>query len=304
MAIPDFQSIMLPLLKMAKDKKEHSLRSAVDYISDHFDLTEDERLVQIPSGTQKLIYNRTAWAKSHLLKAGLFESLRRGYFTITERGLDVLKENPDYINMVFLKQFEEYNKYIKPRQKEEQGTVPEDNGALSKQTPQEMLELGYQIINDNLADEILETIKSCPPDFFERLVIDLLLAMGYGGTFKDAGKAVGRSRDGGIDGIIKEDKLGLDAIYIQAKRWENTVPAKEIRDFIGSLEIKGAHKGVLITTSSFPKDSLDKIGKSTKKVVLVDGEQLAELMIDHNIGVSIEKNYTIKKIDSDYFSEE
>lgn len=306
MAIPDFQSIMLPLLKMASDKKEHSLRSSVEYIADLFNLSEDERTVKIPSGTQTLIYNRTAWAKSHIQKAELIKASRRGYFKITDRGLQVLDENLDSINMGFLKRFSEYREFVKPTRKSEQVQGLEEDESLSRQTPQEMLELGYQILNDNLANEILEAVKSCSPDFFGRLVVDLLLAMGYGGTFKDAGKAVGRSGDGGIDGIIKEDKLGLDVIYIQAKRWDtgNTVSASEIQKFVGSIEMKRANKGVFITTSRFTDNAIMSVSQTSKKPVLIDGEQLADLMIEHNIGVSLVIKYELKKIDTDYFSEE
>lgn len=300
MAIPDYQSIMLPLLKFAGDKKEHSIREAIEHISKLFNLSEDEIKELLPSGQQPIISNRTAWAKTYLKKAGLLDSTKRSYFKITGNGLAVLKENPTEINVKYLDRFPKFTEFRTLKKEENEPQEQE-----SQQTPQEQLEFSYQRINNELAQEILKTVKITQPDFFERLVVELLLKMGYGGSRKDAGEAIGKSGDEGIDGIIKEDKLGLDVIYIQAKKWEGTVGRPEIHKFVGALHGQGAKKGVFLTTSNFSKEALEYASNiSDPKIVLIDGIQLANLMIDNDIGVSKVTTYDIKKIDSDYFSEE
>ncbi len=300
MAIPDYQSIMLPLLKFAGDKKEHSISEAIEKISKLFNLSEDEKKELLPSGQQPIVSNRTAWAKTYLKKAGLLESTKRSYFKITENGLGVLKENPAEINVKYLDRFPKFTEFR--TLKKEENEPQEQDG---QQTPQELLEFSYQKINNELAQEILKTVKITQSDFFERLVVELLLKMGYGGSRKDAGEAIGKSGDEGIDGIIKEDKLGLDVIYIQAKKWEGTVGRPEIHKFVGALHGQGAKKGVFLTTSNFSKEALEYASNiSDPKIVLIDGIQLANLMIDNDIGVSKVATYDIKKIDSDYFSEE
>lgn len=303
MAIPDFQSIMLPLLKFAGDKKEHSIRETTDHIADIFNLSEQERRELLPSGRQFIIDNRVGWARTHLKKAKLLEDVRRSYFKITDRGADVLFKNPSEINIKLLEQFPEFIEFRKKKEndsEEQEVGVKED----TLQTPQESLEYGYQKIRRDLTQELLEVVKESSPRFFEKLVVELLLKMGYGGSLKDAGKAIGQSGDGGIDGIIKEDKLGLDVIYIQAKLWENVVGRPEIQKFVGSLAGERASKGVFITTSSFTKDALEFVKTIAHKVILIDGEMLAQLMIENNVGVSGIISYEIKKIDSDYFVEE
>src|SRR3989338_7824742 len=249
MANPDYQSIMLPLLKFAGDKKEHSIRDAIEYIAKLFKLTEWDRKELLPSGQSDIIGNRTGWARTYLKKAGLLETPKRGHFRITNLGLEVLQKNPSEINVKFLGQFPQFIEFRSIRKEKDSHEEPEEIGLNSSQTPQELLEYGYQKITNDLAQEILGLVKQCSPRFFEKLVVELLLKMGYGGSLKDAGKAVGESGDGGIDGIIKEDKLGLDVIYIQAKRWENVVGSGEIRNFVGSLVGQKANKGVFITTS-------------------------------------------------------
>ena len=303
MTIPDYQTIMLPLLKFAGDKKEHSIREAIDHIADSFKLSEGERKEVLPSGRSYIIDNRVGWARTYLKKAGLLEDTRRSYFQITEKGTGVLEKSPTEINIKFLQNFPEFNEFRKRKDdgEEEQEHVIQEE---TSQTPQELLEYGYQKIKRDLAQELIISVKKASPRFFEQLVVELLLKMGYGGSLKDAGKAIGQSGDGGIDGIIKEDKLGLDVIYIQAKRWENVVGSKEIRNFVGSLVGQKANKGVFITTSGYTKDALEYVKTITHKVILIDGEMLAQLMIENNVGVSGIINYEVKKIDSDYFVEE
>jgi len=301
MPIPDYQSMMLPLLKFAGDKKEHSIREAIEHIANIFNLSEEERREVLPSGQQYIIDNRVGWARTYLKKAGLLESTKRSYFKITDLGLEVLQKNPKEINVKFLEQFPQFIEFRNLRKEKDEDEREEEN---LTQTPQELLEYGYQRIKKDLASELLNFVKKSSPRFFEKLVVNLLIKMGYGGSLKDAGEAIGQSGDGGIDGIIKEDKLGLDIIYIQAKRWENVVGSKEVRNFVGSLVGRHANKGIFITTSSFTRDALDYVKTIPQKVILIDGETLAHLMIENDVGVSKITSYDIKKIDSDYFEEE
>ena len=245
--------------------------------------------------------NRIGWARTYIKKAALIETTKRGVNKITQRGLDVLKKKPSKIDVTYLAQFQEFKDF---RALRHTTTEEEPEIAPSNKTPEESLEGAYQKLREDLAADLLQRLKTCSPTFFERLVVEVIVRMGYGGTRKDAGKAVGKSGDGGIDGIIKEDKLGLDAIYIQAKRWENTVGRPEIQKFIGALAQQRAKKGLFITTSSFSADAEDCVSRIEAKVVLIDGETLTQLMIDHNVGVSTVGTYEIKKVDSDYFSEE
>lgn len=301
--IPDYQSIMLELLKFAGDQKEHNIREAFEYVSDLFKLTEIERKQVLPSGTQFVINNRVGWAKTYLLKAGLLESPRRSFFRITELGKSVLKKDIKQINVKYLEQFPMFKEFrsIRKGANGEGDQVLEDN---LTDTPQELLEFSYQKLKKELAQDLLGYVKQASPQFFEKLVLELLLAMGYGGSRKDAGEAVGQSHDGGIDGIIKEDKLGLDVIYLQAKRWDGVVGRKEIQSFVGSLAGQKANKGVFITTSSFTKEAAEYVKTIINKVILIDGETLTQFMIENNIGVSKVISYDIKKIDSDYFIED
>jgi len=299
MAIPDYQAIMLPLLKLAQDKQEHAIRDAHGHIAQLFGLTEDERRELLPSGQQPIIENRVGWAKTYMTKAGLFESTRRGHFRITDLGMEVLSQNPPSIDLNFLRQFPSFIEFTRVRKDSD-----EEEDAASSRTPQELLEYGYQRIRKDLAQEIRDLVKGCSPRFFERLVVKLLLKMGYGGSRIDAGEAIGRTNDGGIDGIIKEDKLGLDVIYIQAKRWEGNVGSGEIRNFVGSLVGQNANKGVFITTSDFSRDAQEYAKTIGHNVILVDGQMLADLMIDHDVGVSTVDSYEVKKVDTDYFLED
>ena len=302
MAIPDFQTCMLPLLKYHADGKEHTNRDSIDTLANEFGLTEEERRMMLPSGVQGLFDNRVNWARTYMKKATLLESPRRGVHKITNRGLDVLKKKPERIDIAYLGQFQEFKEFRAWRH-----TKPEDEEQeldLNNKTPEEWLEGAYQKLRSDLAADLLQRLKACSPSFFERLVVEVIVKMGYGGTRIDAGKAIGRSGDGGIDGIIKEDKLGLDAIYIQAKRWESTVGRPEIQKFIGALAQQRARKGLFITTSVFSADAEDCVSRIDAKIVLINGETLAQMMIDHNVGVSTVGSYEVKKVDSDYFSEE
>jgi restriction system protein len=305
MSVPDFQSIMLPLMQFASDGKEHSFRESVEYLAEFFKLSENERKELLPSGQQPTFDNRVGWSKTYLLKAGLLESPRRSIFQITIRGKEVLSRNPSQINAKFLKQFPEYQEFAGANTTVENFSQQPQDPLTEQITPEEALATAYQKLKLALAQDLLTLVKDCTPDFFERLVVKLLVKMGYGGSIQDAGRAIGRSGDEGIDGIIKEDRLGLDAIYIQAKKWEGAVGRPEIQKFVGALAGQGAKKGVFITTSSFSKDAYEyaKNMKDTK-VVLVDGEQLTQYMIDYNLGVSIVSQYELKKIDSDFFADE
>jgi restriction system protein len=299
MPVPDFQTIMLPFLRLLKDSKEYAIRDTVELLADEFNLSESERREMLPSGQQTILYNRVVWARTYLKKAGLIESTKRGVVKITDRGLQVLKSNPERIDINFLDQFPEFVEFKKMKREK-----PSEFTSVEVETPEEVLENSFQILRQSLANEILDQIRSNPPSLFEKIVVELLVKMGYGGTLRDAGQAIGKSGDEGIDGIIKEDRLGLDIIYVQAKRWANTVVRPEIQKFAGALQGQRAKKGVFITTSDFSRDAHEYAAKIDSKIVLIDGEQLAQFMIDHNIGVTPVASYEIKRIDSDYFSEE
>jgi restriction system protein len=302
MAIPDYQSIMLPLLRLSADGEEHSLTEAVTVLADQFGLTVEERSVMLPSGQQAVFTNRTGWARTYLKKAAMLETTRRGFFKITRRGIDYLKGGPAELTVKTLEQFPEFVEFKSGKAKLVESLTDADESP--DKTPEELLDAVYQGLRQNLATELLQTIKSCSPEFFEKLVIDLLVRMGYGGTRKDAGAAIGKRGDEGIDGIIKEDRLGLDAIYVQAKRWENPVGRPEVQKFAGALQGQRARKGVFITTSMFTAEATDFVSRIESKIVLIDGNLLANLMIDHNVGVAPMTVYELKRIDSDYFAEE
>lgn len=302
MAIPDYQSLMLPLVKLASDKKEHSLQEATQTIAKEFNLSEADLAELLPSGRKTRFYDRIGWAVTYLRKAGLLNSQGRGKFQITQRGLDVIKNPPQRINVEFLEQYEEFVEFRTRRDREdEEAPITEK---LEIQTPEEAIEAAHQNLRQTLADELIQTIKSCSPAFFERLVIDVLVKMGYGGTRKDAGKAIGRSGDGGIDGIINEDRLGLDVIYIQAKKWEGSVGRPELQKFAGALQGKRAKKGIFISTSTFTNEAKEYVSQIDSKITLIDGETLSQLMIDYNVGINSIAIYELKKIDNDYFIEE
>ena len=298
MTIPKYDKIMLPLLKLHADQKNHSTEECYKYIYDFFKLSEKEINEMLLSGKQTIINNRVGWAKTYLSKAGLLEKPDKSYSKITEKGLGVLKEGPKEIDREYLKRFPEFEDFIRTKKKGK-ADPPPDGGT----TPIDKLEDSYNELRETLANELLTIVKNASPEFFENLVIDLLLKMGYGGSRKDAAEALGKVGDEGVDGVIKEDKLGLDVIYIQAKKWEGSVGRPDIQKFVGALEGQKANKGIFITTSSFPPSAIEYVSKINTKVVLIDGETLVNYMIDNDIGVTMETSYEVKKIDTDYFVE-
>ena len=303
MAVPDFQTLMLPLLVLMGDSAEHGLAEVIESLGDRLGLSPEEKKELLPSESDVKFDNRVRWSAFYLRKAGLLERTGRGKIRITPRGQQVLKTKPARIDVKFLKQFSEFVEFQQGSKKtdsEEVDTADEDSQA----TPEETLEASYHNLRRTLAEELLDRVKKCPPKFFEKLVVDLLVSMGYGGSRKDAGQAVGQSGDDGIDGIIKEDKLGLDVVYLQAKRWEATVGRPVVQAFAGSLEGQRARKGVLITTSQFSQEAKDYVSRIEKKIILIAGEELAQLMIDHGIGVTEVRTYSLRKMDLDYFGEE
>lgn len=304
MAVPDFQSAMLPILVALSDGQERKMGQVVEILAGQFKLTEEDRKQLLPSGEQSLFSNRVAWAKSHLKNAGLINNPTRGIVSISDEGRRILEQKPAFINCKFLKQFPSYLKFIGQ-------TVEEDkNGAEeavieSTKTPLELLDASFNTLRKATADELLTRLKTCSPAFFEEVVVRLLRAMGYGGVFGD-GSVTGKSGDGGIDGIIKEDKLGLDVVCVQAKRYDNSpVGRPTVQQFVGSMDLHRAKKGVILTTSVFTKDAIDFVKWiEAKKVILVDGEQLAKLMIDHNVGVNLTKLYELKEVSNDFFDDD
>jgi len=305
MPIPDYQTIMLPLLKLTADKKEHKVSELVDVLSEHFKLTDDERKELLPSGQTFIFGSRVGWARTYLKKAGLLDSQRRATVIITQRGMEVLAKKPDKIDVRLLRNYPEFLEFQTPKKDEEIAEAPIlsfDNSL----TPEESLESAYQRIRLALAQELLSRVIEQSSTFFEKLVVELIVKMGYGGSIKDAGKAIGKTGDEGIDGTIKEDKLGLDIIYIQAKKWKigNVVGRPELHKFVGALAGQGAKKGIFITTSSFTKEAIEYTPKNETKIVLINGEQLAQLMIDYNLAVIPQQVYEVKRIDNDYFGEE
>ncbi|MBX3252899.1 MAG: restriction endonuclease [Chitinophagaceae bacterium] len=302
MPIPDYQTVMLPLLQLLSDDTEHSMKDIVPTLGKRFKLTEDEMSILLPSGGSLLFASRVGWARTYLKKAGLVDSPKRAVLVITERGKKVLREKPSKIDNQLLRRFPEFVEF--QNFKKETSESPNQTQA-NEQTPEEVVDFAYQNIRQSLAQELIDTVRRLSPAAFERLVVELLVKMGYGGSIQDAGKAVGKTNDEGIDGTIKEDKLGLDIIYIQAKRWQagNIVGRPELHKFVGALAGQGAKKGIFITTSSFSKEALNYAPKNETKIVLIDGVQLAQLMIDYNLGVSVQRTYEIKRLDNDYFEE-
>lgn len=304
MPVPDFQSFFKLLLEIAADGKEHSLSESRKKLIRVMDLTEKDLAEMLPSGTQTKFYNRVAWAKSYLVRAQVLESPRRAHFKLTDRGRDLLSQGHDKIDVKVLNQYPEFVEFHTATG---QGGEEATGGEIleeQSETPEELLERSYQSIRNELAAELLTRIMKNPPVFFEKLVIDLMVAMGYGGSRADAGSSIGQSGDEGIDGIIKEDRLGLDVIYLQAKRWESTVGRPEIQKFVGALHGKRAKKGVFITTGQFSEEAKMYVQNIDPKVILIDGKALANYMIDFDLGTTKSAVYEIKRVDTDYFVEE
>jgi len=307
MAVPDYQSLMLPLLRFVGGMKdETSTGEAVEALARELNLTDEDLKEMLPSGIQFTFVNRVGWAATYMKKAGLLEATRRGYYQITPRGQELLKKQPKSINVKLLKQYPEFLEFqqLKGTRSGDKISTPKEMTDTSTATPSEALEAAYENLRDELVDELLNKLKKTSPSYFERVVVELLVKMGYGGSRVDAGKAIGKSGDGGIDGIIKEDKLGLDVVYIQAKRWDNNpVGRPDVMQFAGALQAQRANKGIFITTSRFTDDARSYVSQIGSKIVLIDGEQLTNLMIEHDVGVSTVSLYPVKKIDTDYFDE-
>jgi restriction system protein len=302
MTIPDYQTCMLPFLRYLDDGKEHTLPEMMEALANEFGLSAAERAELLPSGQQGLFRNRIGWAKTYLKKAGLLAFPKRAVYKITERGRQALATNPAKIDVKFLEQWPEFVAF-KEGSKTNSEPLSAPASPIAETTPEEAIENAHQGLREQLADELLARILSCSPTFFEQLVVELLVKMGYGGSRSDAGQRIGQTGDGGIDGIIKEDRLGLDTIFIQAKRWKDSVGRPEIQKFVGALQGQRARKGVFITTSSYTADAVDYASRIDTKVVLIDGKQLAALMMDFDVGVSVSASYIVKRVDSDYFEE-
>jgi restriction system protein len=293
---------MSPLLAHLSDGKDHRVADLYEPLADSLHLSQEDRNEMLPSGAQLVYINRIGWARTYLKKAGLIEQASRGVVRITARGKEVLNSRLEPIDTAFLGQYPEFVSF---RESGRNGTHEATGNAQSsvEESPEDTLNRIHTQLRNELANELLERIKAAPPSFFERLIVDLMIKMGYGGSREDAGRTVGRSGDGGIDGVINEDRLGLDVIYLQAKRWENTVGRPVVQGFVGSLAGKRAKKGVMITTSNFSKDAHDYVQQIGDKVVLIDGETLGSLMIQYGLAVTPVASYDIKRVDSDYFDE-
>ncbi|MCS6960526.1 MAG: restriction endonuclease [Pseudanabaenaceae cyanobacterium SKYGB_i_bin29] len=303
MPIVGYQDLMLPLLQLAQRAGEEISNSrAIDLLAQQFNLTKAELQEMLPSGRQTVFANRVGWAATYLKKAGLLEKTRRGYFRITQRGAELLATKPRKIDNKTLQQYPEFLEFKKSRRENEDG----EESSSDDPTPLESLENSYRLLRQELINEILAKLRTVSPSFFEQIVVDLVVKLGYGGSRADAGKAIGKPGDDGIDGIIKQDKLGLDVIYLQAKRYgeDHPVTKADVAQFAGALQAKKATKGIFITTSRFTASAKDFIRQVSNQIMLIDGEDLAELMIDHDVGVTTTVTYTLKRIDSDYFVEE
>jgi restriction system protein len=300
MAIPSYQTLMLPLLKFSSHQNEFSNKDAVISMSKEFQLTVEERETLQESRRETVLSNRVRWALFYLKRYKLLEGRRKGFYKITDRGIQVLNQSPVQLDIDFLNQFGDDSVNVVTTEKK---ITTDKIDTVTNKTPEELFENNYQIIKEEVKSQLLDSVKNCSSTFFEHLVVELLVKMGYGGSIKEAGKAIGKTGDEGIDGIIKEDILGMDVIYIQAKRWDGTVGRPDIHKFAGALQGQRSRKGIFITTGKFSNDALEYTKNIDTKIVLIDGDQLAEYMIDHNIGVTDVKNYVIKNINSDYFEE-
>lgn len=306
MAVPDFQTWFLPLLRLLGDGEVHRIRDVYEILADELGLSAEDRSEMLPSGKQLKYINRIGWARTYLKKAGIVQAPGRAQVQITPRGQDVLATPPERLNVKFLNQyteFREFHDYQPPRAPSESPPAANARSEDGEETPEETLGRVHRTLRDELAEELLVRVRQAPPHFFETLVIDLLVRMGYGGSLEDAGQTLGRTGDGGIDGVINEDRLGLDVVCIQAKRWKDSVGRPVVQAFAGSLEGVRAKKGVLITSSDFTSGARDYVKQIEKRIVLVDGRRLASLMIEHDLGVSAVASYDVKRIDSDYFEE-
>jgi restriction system protein len=297
-AVPDFQSLMLPLMQLTNDGQVHTTWEVIDRLSRQFELTTEDLEELLPSGKQRRFVNRVNWATTHLRKAGLLESAGYGKFRLTERGRAVLVTPPPKVDMKFLAQFPGYLEFTGGSAQPGQKAAPIQS--VADQTPEERIEATHRELESALEEELLERVLAVSPTYFEQLVVDLLVKMGYGGS-GEAAERIGKSGDGGIDGTIYQDPLGLDIVYIQAKRWTGSVSRPTVQGFAGSLEGFKATKGVLITTSMFTAEARGYVDQIAKRIVLVDGRSLAKLMIKHQLGVTPTAIYTLQKVDASYF---
>ncbi|MBU1222140.1 restriction endonuclease [Myxococcota bacterium] len=306
MSVPDYQAFMLPLLKYASENPEVSTSGAIPYMTQLFNLTQDDIRELLPSGVQTKLFNRIGWASTYLKKALFLEPTRRGFFAITDRGRDFLKSNPSELNAKILRNYPEFTQFEQPyRHSTSNDEDSAQNTVAPVLSPSEALENAYENLRNELSQQLLSKLKIITPAFFERLVVELIVKMGYGGSLKDAGQAVGQTGDGGIDGIIKEDRLGLDQIFIQAKRWDKgTIGRPDVQQFAGALQGRRARKGIYITTSRFSQEARNFASQIDARIILIDGQELCNLMIEYNLGVSTIATYPVKKIDTDYFDEE
>lgn len=306
MSIPDFQTLMRPLLELHSDQAEHINRDLVNALAAQFSLSEEERREMLPSGRAKMFDNRVGWAKTYIANAGLIEAPRRGISVITARGMKLLTEHSGRIDLKGLNNLNPAaSRPVKDRKQQAitGDDLPAEGAQGVTETPEEAFENAYLTIRADVERKIIQKILANPPEFLERVIIDLIVKMGYGGNRKDAGEAIGRTGDEGIDGIIKEDPLGLDIIYLQAKRYEGTVGRPDIQKFAGALQGQRAKKGIFITTSSYSKEAREFVSKIDTKIILIDGPMLAKLMFDHGVGVTVHTVYESKHIDTDYFDE-
>lgn len=303
MAVPDFQTIMRPLLAQLEDGADRSIREVRDKLAEHFELTDEDLAEQIPSGRAKTFQNRVGWATTYLYRTGLIERPKRSTYRISSRGREVLASNPEKVDLQVLSQFDEFNEFRQSRPGAKKTTLGESATPTdsSSETPEEQIDAAYLELRSALAADLLDRVFERSPEFFEQLVLDVLHAMGYGGSHGGAVQRLGRTNDEGVDGVISEDELGLDLIYVQAKRWIDPVSRPEIQKFFGALHGKRANKGVFITMSSFTKGAAEYAEGVTPRVILVDGKDLTRLMIDYGVGVSVAKEYQLKRIDLDYF---
>jgi len=301
--IPDYETLMLPMLRYGNEGVI-SFKDSVAKASDEFNLTDEERDETIPSGPEPLIKNRVAWAITYLVKARLLHRPKRAHFTITDRGKEVLANNPTAINRKYLEQFPEFLQFQRKKKvsKSSETAEPQDSSAI---TPEERIGVAYDEITSEIESELITKILESSPEFFERVIVNLLVSMGYGGSYEQAGEHLGKSGDGGVDGVINEDKLGLDLIYVQAKRYapDKPIGRPAIQAFAGSLLGFGANKGVFVTTSSFSKHAHEYASGVPQRIILIDGDKLTSLMLEHNVGVRVNRTIELKKIDEDFFIE-
>lgn len=302
MSSPTFEDYIDPLLRLVADAGPVKKRDYEDRLADVMELGETERSEMIPSGKSQKFRHRIGWAATHLRKAKLVASPVKATLQITPRGIEVLNDSPSRVDVEYLKRFPEHLEFVSHKRGKK--TINPDPGKTTPTDPPlERLEDAFAEYQDTLASDLLEQIMLAPPDFFEQLVVEVLVAMGYGGTLQDAGQAIGKSGDGGIDGVIKEDRLGLDSIFIQAKRWTNNVQTPEIQKFAGALLGRGANRGVFITASDFSPGARAYVNQIQTKIVLINGQELADLMIEYGVGVIDEQTYRVKRIDPEYFGE-